>query len=254
MEGGGGLGRRGCCRHHVTHVSCWADQNGIWTKTHHLLLPATGWQPLVPTQRRHPQSHCWQNYRYLPSYSSNGIALCIFCLWSPGRICRSPQKPSANLCLCSLWEESILLNSIVFSLIETYQHSDEAGTAPISPLLWPTCGTVASCKAYLFKSIPIKEPFGLNTLDKDEGGRGSSPVELFTRGQRTSALFSLELPPAPNLEKGLGVSALTDFIWYLNCLLLVQSQCSDAEMHRTFQRSVGFKRVFIDVTFIWLIS
>lgn len=29
-------------RSHVTHVSCWADQNGIWTKTHHLLLPASG--------------------------------------------------------------------------------------------------------------------------------------------------------------------------------------------------------------------
>lgn len=212
VEGGGGLGRRGCCRHHVTHVSCRADQNGIWTKTHHLLLPATGWQPLVPTQRCHPQR---QNYRYLPSYSTNGITLCSFCLWSPGRICRSPQKPSTNLFLCSLWEESILLNSIVFSLIVTYQHSDEAGTAPIGPLLWPTRGTVASCKAYLFKSIPIKEPFGLNTLDKDQGGQGSSPVELFTCGQRASALFSLELPPSSNLEKGLGVSVLMDFSWYL---------------------------------------
>ncbi len=49
LEGGRRLlGRRGLelgwgvCRHHVTHVSCWADQNGIWTKTHHLLLPASG--------------------------------------------------------------------------------------------------------------------------------------------------------------------------------------------------------------------
>lgn len=33
----------GYCRHHVTHVSCWADQNGMWTKTHHLLLPASGY-------------------------------------------------------------------------------------------------------------------------------------------------------------------------------------------------------------------
>lgn len=41
---------------------------------------------------------------------------------------------------------------------------------------------------YLFESIPINEPFGPNTLDKDRGGQGSTPVELFTRGQRTSAL------------------------------------------------------------------
>lgn len=46
---------------------------------------------------------------------------------------------------------------------------------------------------YLFKSIPINEPFGLNTLDKDLGGQGSSPVELFTRGQSASALSSLEM-------------------------------------------------------------
>lgn len=62
-EGWGG----GDCRHHVTHVSCWADQNGIWTKTHHLLLPASGWQPLVPMQKCHPQRHCWHDYRFLPS-------------------------------------------------------------------------------------------------------------------------------------------------------------------------------------------
>lgn len=67
VEGGGGLGRRGGCRHHVTHVSCWADQNGIWTKTHHLLLPASGWRPLVPMQKCPPQRHCWHVYRFLPS-------------------------------------------------------------------------------------------------------------------------------------------------------------------------------------------
>lgn len=149
-----------------------------------------------------------------------------------------------------LWEEDILLNSIVFSLIETYQHSDEAGTAPISPLLWLTRGTVASCKAYLFKSIPIKEPFGLNTLDKDQGGQGSSPVELFTRGQRTSALFSLELPPIPKPWEGSGCFCLNRFYLISPCLFLVQS----AELHRTFQCSVWFKRVFTDVTFIWLIT
>lgn len=43
--GGGGGGLLGGWRHHVTHVSCWADQNGIWTKTHHLLLPACLWVP-----------------------------------------------------------------------------------------------------------------------------------------------------------------------------------------------------------------
>ena len=58
--GGGGRRRRrrrrrigegGCRRHHVTHVSCWADQNGIWTKTRHLLLPASrNRRPMVPTQ------------------------------------------------------------------------------------------------------------------------------------------------------------------------------------------------------------
>lgn len=59
---------------------------------------------------------------------------------------------------------------------------------------------------YLFKSIPINEPFGLNTLDKDLGGQGSSPVELFTRGQSASALSSLEMStPSPS---SLAVSTL----------------------------------------------
>ena len=89
-------------------------------------------------------------------------------------------------------------NSTVFSLTETYHHSDTAQTNQISPLLWLQRRTVASCMVYLFKSIPIKEPFGLNTLDKDQGGRGSSPVELFTRGQRTSALSSLGRSPTPS--------------------------------------------------------
>lgn len=31
----------------------------------------------------------------------------------------------------------------------------------------------------LFKSIPVNEPFGLNTLDKDQRGAGSSPAEFF---------------------------------------------------------------------------
>lgn len=69
-----------------------------------------------------------------------------------------------------------------------------AVSAPISALLGAGSRTVASCLVYLFKSIPINEPFGPNTLDKDRGGQGSTPVELFTRGQRTSAL-SKRLPP-----------------------------------------------------------
>lgn len=72
-----------------------------------------------------------------------------------------------------------------------------AASAPISALLGAGSRTVASCMVYLFKSIPINEPFGPNTLDKDQGGQGSTPVELFTRGQRTSALSKLTPSPPP---------------------------------------------------------
>lgn len=74
-----------------------------------------------------------------------------------------------------------------------------AVSAPISALLGAGSRTVASCLVYLFKSIPINEPFGPNTLDKDRGGQGSTPVELFTRGQRTSALLK-RLPPPPSVH------------------------------------------------------
>lgn len=81
------------------------------------------------------------------------------------------------------------IKPVVLRLIEAYQRSDMAVSAPISALLGAGSRTVASCMVYLFKSIPINEPFGPNTLDKDQGGQGSTPVELFTRGQRTSALL-----------------------------------------------------------------
>lgn len=45
LEGGRRVWWGGDCRHHVMQVSCWADQNGIWTKTHHLLLPDL-WVPV----------------------------------------------------------------------------------------------------------------------------------------------------------------------------------------------------------------
>lgn len=68
------------------------------------------------------------------------------------------------------WEkEFIPLNSFAFRLIKTYQHSDMMVINQIGPLLWLERRTVASCMLYLFKSIPIKEPFGLNTLDKEQG-------------------------------------------------------------------------------------
>jgi len=94
--------------------------------------------------------------------------------------------------------QSMPLNSKVLGLIRTYHCSDKPHQS------WPVTGcrrTVASCMVYLFKGIPIKEPFGLNTFDKDQRGWGSSPAELFTRGQRTSALSSLKLAPISTLRR-----------------------------------------------------
>lgn len=81
---------------------------------------------------------------------------------------------------------------------------------------------------YLFKRIPFKEPFGLNTLDKDQGERGSSPVELFTRGQRTSALSSLEPPPPPHTHTFPTLRWVRVFLskgLWLNVSLVVYSKC-----------------------------
>lgn len=158
------------------------------------------------------------------------------------------------LFMLARWEGSILPNSIVFSLIETYQRSDVAGTAPISPPLWRTHGTVASCKAYLFKSIPIKQPFGLNTLDKDQGGWGSSPVELFTRGQRTSALFSLEPPPPPQTLRRVRVCSLLWILFeklscHLDCKFFVsvgtQKYTKQSKFHSDF-------KWFLALALMWL--
>lgn len=115
--------------------------------------------------------------------------------------------------------EVITHNPTLLCLIKSYQGCDKAVinqiTLSLSVCEW-YCKrkTAPSCMVYLFKRIPIKEPFGLNTPDKDQGGRGSSPAELFTCGQRTSALSSLENCPPSQPWGGTGGFPAMDHDWY----------------------------------------
>lgn len=137
------------------------------------------------------------------------------------------SKPSADLCFA--WPTGGV-HSTKFNCIQPDRDLSALWCGrDSSHHLWLTRRTVASCKAYLSKSVAINEPFGLNTLDKDQGGWGSSPVELFTRGQRTSALFSLEPPkPREGLECFLSkiLKCVPDGKFWL---------CSNTKIHNTLQ-------------------
>lgn len=54
---------------------------------------------------------------------------------------------------------------------------------------------------YLFKNIAIKEPFGLNTLDKDEEGE-EAPLQSFSHVAKGQVHFSpLKFSPVTTMRR-----------------------------------------------------